>query len=221
MQVSKLDPKKFLHLTGSRITELPQLWMVGGSALTDPNIEQSQIVGNIIANYLGMPVSYLTANGASNDWCADQILRSDIRSGDVVLWNIMFETRFPFWHSQTNQVIHIQPDYKKHSKVDIDLSEHAVVDWLTSEHCFYSAVTHAHQVLNFCNKIGVKLLPHAQYPVEISAEMMEYFSNFPVFTIMPGEKYMDVTIDGWHPGPIHHAQCAERLIQALVKQNWV
>jgi hypothetical protein len=220
VQVNNLDPKKFLHIPEVRKTELPQLWFVGGSDLTDPNIEQSQQYGNIISNNLGKAAVYLTANGASNDWCADQILRSDIRSSDIVLWNIMFETRFPFWHKQTNQVIHVQQNYKKFSKVKIDLTDHAIADWLTSEHCFYSAVTHAHQVLNFCNKIGAKLLPYVQYPVGISTETKEYFSNFPAFTVMPGEKFIDVTADGWHPGPAQHAQYAELLIQALVKQNW-
>jgi hypothetical protein len=220
MQMSADYSKKFLYMAGVRKSDLPQLWSVGGSALTDPNITESQQVGNIIADYTSMPITHLVANGASNDWCADQILRSDVRSGDIVLWNIMFETRFPFWHDQTNQVIHVQQNYKKFSKVEIDLSEHAIADWLTSKHCFYSTVTHAHQVLNFCNKIGAKLLPYVQYPVGISTETKEYFSNFPAFTVMPGEKFIDVTVDGWHPGPAQHAQYAELLIQALVKQSW-
>lgn len=213
-------PKKFLHLGSVRKTELPQVWSIGGSNLIDPNVEQSQRISNIVADYLGMSIVFLTADGASNDWCADQILRSDIRSGDIVLWNIMVETRFPFWHEQTNQVIHVQQDYKKFSKVNIDLSDHAVVDWLASEHCFYSTVTHAYQVLNFCNKAGAKLLPYMQQLSGSSTKLIEYFSDFPAFTVMPEEKFIDVTADGWHPGPKHHAQSAERLIQTLVKQNW-
>lgn len=218
--MTMLDPRKFLHVAGKRKSDSSQIWAVGGSALVDSNIAEEQRFGNIIANTLNLPVTYLAGQGVSNDWCADQILRSDIRSGDIVLWNIMFEPRFPFWHSPTNQVIHVQQQYKKFNKIEIDLSDHAVTDWLASEHCFYSSVTHVYQVKNFCEKIGAKLLTYVHYPAGISKEMLEYMSGFPAFTVMSGAEFLDITSDGWHPGPRQHQQYAELLLQALKEQGW-
>lgn len=214
-----LDSKKFLTLCGQRKTDKSQLWSVGSSALIDTSVSESNLFSNIVAEKLGSELTLLVAKGASTDWCADQILRSDIRPGDIVLWNIGLESRFPFWHSQTNQVVHVQSQYKKFAKLEIDLSDRSVNEWLVSDHCFYSSVTHIYQVKNFCDKLGAKLLPHAQL-LSISKEMVEYLRDFPNFTLMPEELLVDVAADGWHPGPAQHQQCADVLLNIIKENGW-
>ena len=83
------DHGNLLSLNDIRQTIDPQFWIVGcslahGFSLPDINLRYGQVV----ADHYKKPVSFLTQVTSSFLWAADQILRSDIREDDLVIWHL-------------------------------------------------------------------------------------------------------------------------------------
>lgn len=75
-------------LVAQRQTTSPQLWVSGGTITHGEEIEIDHKYGSLLAVMLNMPVSFVCKNSADPDWCADQLLRSNIQSGDTVVWEL-------------------------------------------------------------------------------------------------------------------------------------
>ena len=66
---------EFRTLVDSRKTDNPQLWSVGCSHTYGVGVDKSQRYGQLLAEKIQLPVSFLAQDGSSTAWAADQILR--------------------------------------------------------------------------------------------------------------------------------------------------
>ena len=211
--VSQKD-KKYLKLAETRKTEQIQLWISGCSYSDGIGVTHQERYGQLLANQLNLPVAFLTFSGSSIAWAADQILRSDIRANDIIVWGLTSENRFPYWNKDTQQVEHILPTNKSTCTIKKFISHKLLVN---EEECIYKAVTHVQQVINFCNKIHAKLLIIGLLPSTTLSFLLhnnkEYFSQ-------PYE-LMDRGADNQHPGPKQHQAYADFCQSALKKLNYI
>jgi hypothetical protein len=207
-----------LVLEDKRKVETAQLWAVGcsftvGYGLEDINTRWA----NIVSEKLNLPVSVLAKYGTSIPWAADQILRSNIKSSDVVIWGLTGSCRFPYYKDEQVQHVTVQtyPAIK---------SIHPIVSdkLLTTDHMIYRAMTSIEQVVADSKKVGYQLVV-TQFPLATAPEhelvMLDYLSQFDFFVhnyIDYREGWLDKCVTG-HPGPCQHAYYAELFVDHLKK----
>jgi hypothetical protein len=207
-----------LALEDTRKVETEQLWAVGcsftvGHALTDINDRWADVV----AKKLDLPVSVLAKYGTSIPWASDQILRSDIRPGDTVIWGLTGDCRFPYYEDGQVQHVTVQT-YSKYKNIHPVISDKL----LATDHMLYQAITAIDRVVADSKKVGYRLML-TQFPLcsflEHELVILDYLSQFDFFF----HNYVDYRTD-WldsfssgHPGPKQHARFADLFVNHLTK----
>jgi len=245
------DPGNVLWNVDSRKNDDNQLWIVGASVEQGigllPNQER---YGDLIAKNLGMPVTFLTCPGTSIYWSADQILRSDVKKGDIIVWGLTSINRYMVY--KNNVEINVYTDIFDGAKIDYRRilvgQEHrpkiiSLFDRLEkylknvikqdkrdlklgqlSEDRLMYAIKSIFQVINFCRKLDVKLI-FFRYPVSI-----QEFDNFLItyvglldnFLHYDVEKSLiDFDSDNNHPGPESHRMWADTVIKFIRDKNYI
>jgi len=214
---------KFLHLADRRKSESSQLWISGCSITHGVGVEKAERYGQLLSDQLNIPVSFLTAPGSSIPWSADQLLRSDLRAGDIVVWGLTAMGRIS-WFQDNRDLKHVNiytylgdPEFDNHVKITR----------IWEQDRAYDAITKIHQVINFCAKIGVKL-----YLAGILVDLHRYsldFENFiPFYRVIEENKdrqfktdyqdnqFLDIGTDSErHPGPRTHQWYADKILEKI------
>lgn len=201
-----------------------QLWVAGCSITHGLGVEMHQRYGYILGKNLNLATSFLTRPGSSIAWAADQILRSDIRKDDIVVWGITSTERLTVIGNNkllpgvTAVSIERNPEVSKFVSVK---------DLLTQTN-FYENVYAIKRVLNYCVKVGANLL---LFGVLVSDNMLRFLSDKQNFWYMFYKPkftknsityiFKDVGTDNIHPGPIQHQQYADFCQSALKKLNYI
>lgn len=204
------------NLVANRISNNKQLWIVGCSYSHGIGINKSQRYGQLISNKIQLPVSFLTQGGTSNDWAADQILRSDIRPNDIVIWGLTGASRFLFLDQQY-QCHNVRLENFDDVK---DLSEFVNKKFLISNHMIYNTIRSVEQVKNYLNKLSCKFVL-AVLPTNISEhdiQILDYTSELKgaILLFNPDDyTFIDYGTDNSHPGPKQHAWYANQILKHL------
>lgn len=184
----------YLNLVEYRKTEKRQLWVAGCSIAHGVGVDPEEKFGTIISNKINLPVSHLTKGATSLDWAKDQILRSDVRKDDIVIWELTQEVRAP-------KVINGMLWAEKNPDILLD------------ETSLYRAVTSVHQVVNFCRKISAQLL---LLPINCSERLELLIHNLDEYYQLPYRLTpLDLGTDKVHPGPIQHRAWADFIYKIL------
>ena len=210
---TSIDIGNILELVDTRKTVDSQIWVAGCSYTAGFGVEHDQRYGHRLGEYLNKPVSYLAQGGSSITWAADQILRSDIRSSDIIVWGLTGISRLPYYDQQVKHL---------HSKsVENTLINEKI---LVSDHMKYLACTAIEQVIQQANTIGYKLIL-TQFPLNIWEHeqfMLNYLSQYRFFIhnyISTDDTYIDHGSDNEHPGPKQHEHYAKLIMDYLNNEN--
>jgi hypothetical protein len=196
LDLSTYQNSGYLNLVDSRKTDASQLWIAGCSISHGVGVENQEKYGSLISVQAGMYVSFLTSGGSSIEWAKDQILRSDIRKGDIVIWGITQENRAP---KIVNGKIQAEQD----------------PDILLDETSLYRATTSVYQIVNFCNKISARLI---LLPLICSERLQLLIQHLPEFQQLSYRtKPLDYGYDLSHPGPLQHCEWAEICLERILK----
>jgi hypothetical protein len=186
----------YLDLSELRKTEAKQLWVAGGSLPHGVGVSADERFGALISKKLNLAVSHLTKPGCSIEWAQDQILRSDIRTNDIVVWQLTPETRAP---KATNKKVMAEKN----------------PDILLDETSLYRALTSVHRVVNFCKKISAQLVI---IPAGCSEHLQLLIHNLDEYCQFPYQtQSLDKGTDNIHPGPQQHQVWAEIICKHLLK----
>lgn len=197
LDLTSYQNSNYLELVELRKTVDKQLWVSGCSIFHGVGVEKNQKFGTLISNRLDLPVSHLTQGGSSIEWAKDQILRSDIRKNDIVIWGLTQEVRAP-------KVI----NKKLNSETDPTI--------LLDETSLYRAVTSVHQVVNFCRKISAQLV---LLPIICSNQLQMLICDLDEYYQLPYQtKFLDFGLDKVHAGPIQHQIWADIVCKNLLKE---
>jgi hypothetical protein len=206
-----------LDLLDGRKTESPQLWMVGCSLTNGDGVNTNERYGELIAKELNMECSWLTTWGASMGFCADQILRSDVRAGDIVIWGLTEMNRFTYYPDNAEKLeqVHGHWYYEKHPKFKKIIPPERLLD----QNLIYHSMISIHQVINFCKKLNVKLVLAGTC---ITNDKINYLSNIPnyihlknAFNTNRWDPFLDTGTDNTHPGPLTHRWFADEILTFL------
>lgn len=191
----------------------PQLWCVGCSISHGVGINADERYGVLIANSINIPISFLTASGSSIEWAADQICRSDIRPGDIVVWGLTSHYRLSYYSS--NLLCHVHAGmYKINSR----LAENVPPARLDSEDNLYHQLTDVFKVINFCDKIGARLII-ANILDDIIPTYIKDYPGFVQLNSNPNrdaeKMFIDLGADQVHPGPKMHRYYADEILKKI------
>lgn len=188
---------EYLKLQDKRHTDKNVLWISGCSYSKGIGVTIEEKYSSILESRLKMPMVDLSLKGSSLKFQSDQILRSDIRKNDIVVWGLTHESRTV----RINNGI-VVPEIDPEARLN--------------EIRIYDAVTEVFQVINFCRKIQCKLII---LPLLSSEILNLYLIKEPEFVTLPYTympyKIYDYGSDGVHPGPISHAIYARKALTLL------
>jgi hypothetical protein len=221
LNLSAYSIDKYTKLASDRKTSDPQLWIAGCSTSHATGVNDNQRYGHLVADRLGLSASFLTCPGSSIQWAADQILRSDIKANDIVLWGLTDESRFPLW-SEENKVIHVHANQLEQQQSINHLSSNIVAHLLVDPTNLYQAVIHVQQVVNFCKKIQAKLLIlglNVSDTLSLHLQVVPEFVKF--VNKISNSRYIDLGTDNQHPGPQQHQAFADICINQLKSLNYI
>ena len=204
--------KTFDNLQQQRNTDDPVLWNVGCSVTKGIGVLDDQRWGALLASMLGVNEINIAAGGSSIFWAADQLLRSDIRPNDIVVWGLTTIARV---ETSVNWDLQILATINHYVQLDKKY-QYWNIDYFDSETQALKAIRHVLQVENFCKKIGAKFYIANILDISWLAMAFKDFENFIDLTqdlpIIDNKlQFVDIGIDNLHPGPTQHIQYAEKL----------
>lgn len=210
---SQYNKEKILTLADDRKTEQTQLWISGCSFSHGVGVLDCDRYGQLLSNSLLLDASFLTASGSSIVWAADQILRSDIRANDIVIWGLTNWSRTAYF--KNNSLTHITATWFEHYPASLDYVD---PDFLRSDQLFYQSLTSVFQVINHCRKINATLILASL----LDTTICNYISDEPGFLMLCNfwgrerdELYIDKGFDGLHPGPETHKFYANQILEKI------
>ena len=223
LDLSHYSTQLYTGLVDTRKTDSQQLWIAGCSMSHGVGVEPSQRYGQLIADSLNLPVSFLTDGGSSISWAVDQLTRSDIRANDIVILGLTEESRFPYW-TTSGKVWHIQSNYQKQIKQlpFTNLSTNIIDRLITDENCFYQSAIRIYQLINFCNKLNINLLIFGLLCSPTLTLYLNDLSNFINYKNFKSPyNHNDLGTDNVHPGPQQHQLYADFCQSALKKLSYI
>ena len=194
LDLTSYNTSTYLTLADHCKTDNNQLWIAGCSIPHGFGVLDTEKFGSLVSNDLNLPVSHLTMPGAGIEWAKDQILRSNIRQNDIVIWALTQEVRAP---------LAVNGEIKLEKNPNILLNETSL----------YRAVTSVYQVVNFCKKISARLI---LLPVLCSEQLQLLIHNLDEYYQLPYRtNFLDLGTDNIHPGPMQHREWADICIDLL------
>lgn len=202
---------EFLTINDLRQTPNKQLWSVGCSVSHGIGVDEDQRWGQLLGIDLNLPVSFLTDSGTSISWASDQILRADIKTGDIVCWALTGCGRYTYYFDGI--VNHItENDYKYFSE---EIKYQIKESFLVTDHMIYTAITSIQQVVKNSLDKNYKLVL-TQLPLNpeyFESNMLDYLVTLNQYTHF--NKFIDLGNDNVHPGPKTHKALANLFYKQL------
>lgn len=213
--ISNMDHNFFNDTVASRPDVEKVLWTVGCSVTHGSGVTYKERYGSILSEMLNLPEVSLSMPGHSNEWGADQLLRSDVRAGDYVVWGITDISRIEFakdWQLYAAPVT-------SYLKLPIDL-QHYNLNYFDSQVKFLKTFKTILQVKNYCEKIGAHLILANLIDSTYCKFVFSKLPNYIDFCYELDEEllFIDLGSDNIHPGPKQHRHYAEQIFK-LIKEN--
>lgn len=183
---------KYLGIENERSSDNPCIFASGCSITYGVGVNENQTFSYLISKKLNKELVMLAKGGSGLEFQKDQILRSDVRSGDIVLWGLTSELRRPIWTATG-------PDTKEWNHETFN------------ETGIYLSVTSIFQVVNFCRKIGAHLILVPTINSETLRLGLIHMPEFLNFPFQP--EVRDYGTDGMHPGPLQHKEWADYIME--------
>jgi len=238
--------KDLLHKGNTRKTDKGQVWVAGCSYAHGWFLQkQDDRYGQVFADRINMPVSFITAPGASNPYIIEQILQADIQEDDVVVIGLTGSARQSLYlFDQINHVnIHNFSTelkdskwghlFKKNQVSDLTpellavatpkLKRYLKEELLISYHTTYETISHIEQVINYLTKIKVKFLIGYNVAIDEAlklkqGQLLSYLAwkKHPNVFLFDAN-HVDFAKDSIHPGPKQHKLYADQLTELYNK----
>ena len=200
-----------MSLSDKRRTSGSQLWCVGCSITFGSGIASEETWPRLVSKELKKEMSLLACPGSSIRWQADQILRSDIKKNDIVIWGLTSPHRFPCYKNR--YTLHITP--KTWDNCD-EVKNYFKLPYLIDEEILLNeSILGIHQVENFCQKIGVKLILVGL----LDQNFVKNYCNSNTYIDLNKEEYIDLGSDNFHPGAKQHKEYTKRILEWIHTQH--
>ena len=203
-----------LDRPASRSNHEPHVWIAGCSTTFGVGVKPHEVYWRDIVSQLDMPYVVLAKPGTSISWSADQILRADIRQGDIIIWGITNSFRF-YWYRSQGSIPVVPAYYDMHPEFASEVPKSVLVN----DHWAYESIMAGQRVRNICEKLQVQLLLvdiHAD--VDFIAQWPDHSSLVMINSVNGLDEdfsLLDYGTDNSHPGPLTHKMYSSKIKQHL------
>lgn len=210
-------------LVDCRKSNAKQLWFVGCSITHGVGVGKRQKFGQLVADELDLPCSFLTRSGSAIDWASDQIVRSDIRSGDVVIWGLTELHRLTYVHNNKLIAGINNQNYNSHPQLEHIVSKKNLV----SQNTIYNHLYAIDRAINFCQAVGAKLFIIGLMTSSTSLRYLcnkKEFHQYPYHRLVEPSQiktynFEDLGSDQIHPGILQHMAYKNFVLQLISSQS--
>lgn len=203
-----------VKLAAVRQGEGPQIWISGDHMVAGLGVPENEIFIQLVAKELNYPINYLVNEIASIDWCADQILRSDIRKDDIVIWVT------PGVEKLTTSELQVQRLLETSNSSTAN-SQYQEIEQAKRLNLVNMAMTAIQRVMCHKQLIGYKLLVTTlpENSSEVEMIILNYLTQFSEFVHFYADtrEYIDFNYNGNGdgPGPLQHKKFAKLILSNL------
>jgi hypothetical protein len=182
------------------------LWVYGcshshGTGLTD----SSKIYGRHLAKELNIPLKLITKPGSSTHWSLRQLVNSNLKKDDIVVWQITSPFRLSFFNGKNVQEIALA-----------NCNNSSLIDTYTDDQCFFLQLSYVNIGIQYLRSVGVKFIV-----VSVDSRDMEFnyrYSKYPEFYCATNFA-VDLGTDNLHFGPLSHKNLANTLLTRIQLLN--
>jgi hypothetical protein len=205
----KINKNLFNQLMDCRQTDNKTLWITGCSVTHGVGVDSDQRYAALLSEKLNLPTVFLS-KPSTIAWQADQLLQSDIRAGDTVVWGLTSFNRvnYAVGHKWENCGILGYLNLPKSKQF-------WSIDYFNSATQSIPCIKNILQVMNFCKKVGATLylinLLEPTWTDFIFSQEENYLDLTPPFNSDGYHQFLDFGTDKLHPGPIQHQEYATKI----------
>src|SRR6056300_528380 len=178
-----------------------------GSSLTDKRQRYAQL----LSDHYNLPLVSLTKARSSLEWASDQILRSDIRKGDLVIWGLTTNERYMHFMDDSKELTHFIAS-------SITQYEELFIKLLFQDNLLEKNILRIERVHNFCKKAKANLIILNCISNLFISSRISYLDNF-LFLHSKDDydthSFLDFGNDFLHPGPLTHKYYADKIIEKV------
>ena len=193
------------------------MWVAGCSVTAGVGVSETERYSSILADNLNLPEILLAKGGSSILYSADQLLRSDIRSDDIVIWGLTIVPRVEV----CTELDFMPVTVSGYESIDKSI-QYWDLDYFSSPTQYLIHIRMILQVINFCKKIGAKLYLANILDITWLPVLFNGYDNFinlvEGINTCPAATFIDLGTDNAHPGPEQHRQYATQLFN-LIKET--
>lgn len=161
--------------------------------------------GEIVAESLNLPLMLISKPGSSLDWSTRNLVAADIKTGDVVIWQLTTPHRV----SQYNGV--------KTTEIMLTRStDRCLLEVFDDHQVFFNHINLLNFGVRYLRSMGVKFVIVSILP-KLENFFYEYlveYSKYPEYCYTSGCQ-IDLGTDRLHVGPLSHQTLAQRLLDHI------
>ena len=178
------------------------LWVYGcshshGTGLND----SSETYGSHLAKELNLPLKLITKPGSSTHWSLRQLVNSNLKKDDIVVWQITSPYRLSFFNGK-----HVQEIVLSNS------NNRTLIETYSDEQCFFLQLSYVNIGIQYLRSIGVKFIV-----LSVDSRDMEFnygYLKYPEFYCATNFA-VDWGSDNLHFGPLSHKNLANTLLNRV------
>lgn len=210
-----------------------KIWVTGcsfahGMGLTNVN----QRYGQLVADQINLPVSFLTRPGSSIEWSHNQLIQNDIKANDIVLWGLTSLERFSFFNPSEQFVNAMNISQNKFQAYN-----DALKTLFVSDHYAIRNLQLIKQIQTLLAKNNTDLILFFHPEISLSEHVKLFLNEFSRTENLvvsdctrdsfwdgqwpPKRTFLDFGNDNIHPGPKTHQAWAEQIIKFIKDKNLI
>jgi hypothetical protein len=185
------------------------LWVFGCSHSYGFGIESSQRYGELLAKQLCRPLALVAQIASSLSWSLDQIHRSNIKSSDIVVWQITTPLRTMKFDGELKHIL-------------LSNANRYYLEVFTDQQMFFDHVRMLRQGINYLRAKNIRfVMTSLDIKDPFYYQYLKEYTQHREYCYTPGV-WVDLASDNQHPGPLSNRSLADRLyfhIQSMTQSQ--
>jgi hypothetical protein len=188
--------------------DVPVLWVFGCSHSHGKGLDSfEQCYSSILSKELNLPLKSITQAGSSLSWSFRHLMQANIRSDDLVVWQLTTPERF-------TKLVDFAGQYKEVLLKNASVEE--VLFWSDLQ-LFYQHVNYLNIGLKFLRNLKVKaIVTSLDNASDLYYRCLMEYTKHPEYCYLPGHN-VDIGNDNIHFGPLTHQNLANGILKFLSK----
>ena len=199
------DALSFDHPSIHNRPDTPVLWVFGCSFSHGVGLlPDEKTFGKITAESLNLPLMQISKPGSSSNWSTRNLFAADIRSSDIVVWQLTSPDRITQFNGHVTEEIMLARTNNRYLLEVFDANQN-----------FFNQINLLNFGAKYLRSRGVKfVVTSILLNIEKHYEYLLEYSKYPEYCCTPGCR-LDLGTDQVHVGPLSHNAIAQRILNHI------